>query len=1444
MVVVAGDAERLVVSQGPSSGYRAVTAASLLFAFCVAVYVLTQVKTVGAPPLWSAGLLGLALFNTLALLRFWTHTEFRFDRKLGLLSVGHGGAGRVSHRRDLPFAAVSALVDRRSADRRAIELILADRSALVLAKERSSLADALDRVAREASRILKLPVELAPGAVLADRFEIDELIGRGGMGVVYRARDRRTAQDVAIKLIGLSAESTRRERFTRESRLLAHFDHPRIAKYVAHGETEAGHGFLAMQWLEGADLASVLADGPLSLSDSLRVVSGAAEALAAVHESAVIHRDLKPSNLFLRGRRPTDPVLLDFGIARGIESNTLLTGTKNLIGTPHYMAPEQASSQRDLTPAADVFALGCIFYECLTGRRAFAADQIFGVLARILHDDPSPIRNVRPSVPEAWASLIMRMLAKSPAARPPDGAALVAELALLPPAGDDAPISTLRPAVSERDAADQVLVCVVLAALTGDESSDEQNERLDTSKSAAQRFGCPIERLAARSLLATVLPKQSAVDQVRIAARCAMFLREQLPEARIALATGRAPLGSNARVGDAVDRAARLLEMSVDGDGVRLDEVSARLLDGRFATREDGVSSLLVGERPELDESRPLLGKPTPCVGRELELIQLQANLANAIEENAPKAAVVVGPPGSGKSRLRHELLRRLPLAHPGSALLIGYGDPLSAGSPYVLLGDALRRFAGIRLNDEPARARGLIENELCRRIQPEQRRRVSEFLGELMGVPFPAEESAPLAAARGDHRVMSEQISAAFADWVATECRAHPLLFVLEDLQWGDALTVKLLESALREQTAPLFVLALGRPEVEKAFPRLFGEHKALSLSLRPLSNKACEQLVRGVLGPELEQVAVTRIVSLAAGNALFLEELIRAAAEGKAGDVPESVLALLQGRLSRLAPQQRLVLRAASILGETFWRGGVASIGKAWGSEEPPDAWLAQLVETEIVAELRSSRFPGDVEYAFRHALVCDAANGLLTDEDRRAGHVAAGKWLEAVGETDHIVYARHAMEAGDRARALVCYTFAAERSLELYDFVQALERATRGLECGAEGEELGRLEFVQSAAYYSLGRWTDAADVGLSALERLSPGSRYWCSTVEQLMQVLPNVAAFESYEAIAERLRTTKPTPDAEPAYLRALCTQILGYGITGSHERGAACLRLISELVDIDTEPDIVARGYARLWRAAYDNIVGDDGPATLALAERAVADLEESQILYRLSLAEVIRGFCLWGLGEFEQSERAVRRGGTIAAQIHDSYHVCLADWYLGLTLSELDDPEKLEEADQCALTMVQRNVSPMFEPTARIIRARVAFAKQDWQRAESDGRHVRRSMPTLLPYTLMATPPLVYALIRQGRAEEAAHVAHEDLAALNKLQGPVCSEVAFLVAAAEAFFENGESAPAERTLRQALTRIDARAAKMSEPLTKETYLSRRSENRRARELAAERLRP
>jgi len=1278
------------------------------------------------------------------------------------------------------------------------------------------------------------------GDLVSDRFEIDRQVAETAMSVVYRARDRVSGAPVALKLLRVGAahlhSEERHERFAREVRLLADIVHPQVARHVDHGRLDDGRAYLAMEWLEGNDLAATLSHGALSAADSLRLMVSATQAVAAVHARGVIHRDLKPSNLFLRGGSVDDVVLLDFGVSRSLDSSTVLTGSA-VVGTPHYMAPEQATSARAITPAADVFSLGCVFYECLTGRRPFEARQLYGVLARILYDHPEPLLETE-ALP-SWSELIARMLDKQPGRRPPDGAAVLRALSALSPPVEAAAAHPLRTRAPDKaDSSDQVLVCVVLALLPPGAKweSIRQTDRYDSIQSEMRRFGCPVEQLADGAFLATVLPQPTATDLVRIGARCAMYLREQLPGAAIAVVTGKAPL-TGPRFGEAVDRAGARLEAAPAGDSIVLDGVTLGLLDGRFLTDTlDGVH-VLIGERPEFDDSRPLLGKPTPCVGRELELIHLENLVTSVVEESAPKAAVVLGAPGIGKSRLRHELQRRLRQRHPHALVLTGFGDPLSAGSPYVLLSEALRRRAGIRTGEDPTRARTLIVEELARHVPGPARQWVSEFLGELAGVPFPADESPPLAAARGDHRVMSEQIALAFNAWLEAECAAGPVIVVLEDLQWGDALTVKLLEGALRQLShAPLCVLAFGRPEVDDLFPRLLRDHRVLSLSLRGLSARASELLVTGVLGDQIDHEARERIVRLSAGNALYLEELIRAAAEGKAGEVPGTVLAILQARLSRLSPEMRLVLRAASIVGETFWQGAVARISADWGGTVDSDRWLGPLVQDELIAQVRTSRFPGTVEYAFRHALVCDAAQGLLTEPDRRSGHLAAARWLEQAGETDAIILARHAEEGGDGRSAITFYRRAAEQSVSQYDFAQALARAERGVALGASGEELGFLSAVKTIAFYNLGRWLEASRHGQDALALVPRGGVVWCLIAEVLLQVLPNTGELERSEAICDQLLQITPDPSARSAYLRAVALRLFGYSISGKRSRGLACSEFI-ERVGV-SEKDLVARGYVDLCRSIFITLTGQDLPLALSLVERATGELEESGVKYRVTLCHIVRSLAWWVLGDTSRGEQAARVAKAMALQIHDDYHAALADWYLALCLSDHADPARLEEARGGAEALMRLQQSDLFEGTTLSLLARVAVKREEWSLAEERARRSRFLQRTIPPFMLVASAQLLEALTHLGRADEAAAVAREDLRALEEMGSPVWCEVMFRVAAAEAFHAAGDRDAADAVLRGALCEIARRAEIISDPSVRSGYLRGRPENLRAHALA------
>ena len=211
------------------------------------------------------------------------------------------------------------------------------------------------------------------------------------------------------------------------------------------------------------------------------------------------------------------------------------------------------------------------------------------------------------------------------------------------------------------------------------------------------------------------------------------------------------------------------------------------------------------------------------------------------------------------------------------------------------------------------------------------------------------ASTSTTLRAARADPLLMAEQIRRAFEHFVGIETAAQPLAIVLEDLHWGDVPSVKLVDAALRAlPDRPLFVMALARPDIHELFPRLWAERGLQELRLDELTRKGSERLVRRVLGETTSDSLVARIVEQAGGNAFYLEELIRAAAEGKGRAMPETVLAVVQSRLERLEADARHVLRAASVFGARFWRGGVVELVGGVGASQSSNAWLDELVAT----------------------------------------------------------------------------------------------------------------------------------------------------------------------------------------------------------------------------------------------------------------------------------------------------------------------------------------------------------------------------------------------------------------------------------------------------------------------------------------------------------------
>ena len=1297
------------------------------------------------------------------------------------------------------------------------------------------------------------------------RFRLEGERIAGGMGMVYRGVDMSTGETVAVK-ISSSFGSQLGERFQQEANCLAAIAHPAIVRYIAHGKTAHGEHYLVMEWLDGETLEDRLGRGSINLGATVRMIRRVAEALAVAHQHGVIHRDIKPANIFLPGKDVSKIKLLDFGIARRLfdPASLRLTQAGSALGTPMYMSPEQAQGSLDVDARADVFSLGCVFFECLTGSPPFMAESTTGTLARITADESIDVDARCIGVPPRLTELLGHMLAKRPDERPATMADVLGQLgsvteelktsgfyAVAPrprraPAG-----AALLVATGERR-----LVSVIVASartLPADKpkfdlgSTADLGNLLARNLSAAEfdearlgllsediaAFGAQIRRLANGSLVVSLTgeAQTTPLDLAVRAARCALKVKLARPDSSLGISLGHAIKEGELRTDHLVDSAVHLVSKQHLGSIHISDEIK-RLLDARFeiVVEPDGRARLLF-EKGLREAPRTVLGQEIPCLGRDREIRELDSLFEACVEEPLAQAVLLSGSAGCGKSRVVYEFLERKRDSGHGFELLIGRGDPMRVNVSLGLLGQALRSAAGISGTEPDDIQRKRLHAHTSRYLPPKSAATTAAFLGEIANIHFPDDELPQLQAARRDARLMADQTMAAWVDWLEAEADHHPVFLLLEDLHWGDFASVNYVDSALRVlRDKPLMVLALARPEVDERFYGLWRERHVQRISLPPLGKRAEQEFVRRVLG-DVAPEKMAWLLDHAQGNPFYLEELVRAAAAG--GDlsqIPDTVLGTVQVRFDAVGEGSKLVLRAASIFGQSFRAAGVkALVGEM--ADDDIDRWLQILCDKEILF----SRPAGAVrQHVFRHGLLHQAAYAMLAPKEEVNGHFLAGHFLEEQGERDAIVLADHFEKGQKPERAVRWLRVAANQAMEVDDLKAALDRVDRGVRLGAKGDDLAELRVVEAEARYWKGEYAEAERAASEGRKCEDP--KLALRAISALIVALGPQAKYEEIGKLAAELEHRPTQAELLNAWLECKYNSAAFLAGAGQHELREHTLALLEAERD-KLDPILVGRIESMKAHLARD----EDRPADYAAGfTRAWAYFES--VGHRRAGTEALgnAGAALLELGQLEQAEEQTRKLWAIAERMGLDHMLGGTFYILANILAYRGSLDEARGFGLRAIRWSAANNEQYFAIFAQLYLSMIEYMAEAYPAAEQHARSVLEMLlnnPSLRPF---AQALLARSLRNQGRISEAIAYAREAYLQLEAMGQVEDGDSTIRLAYAECLAASSDLVEARQVITKAMERLSKQAGSIDNPEWRQSFLNRIPEHRRIIELSRE----
>jgi class 3 adenylate cyclase len=891
-----------------------------------------------------------------------------------------------------------------------------------------------------------------PG-LIAGKYVVHERLGRGGMGEVYKAQDIRLERTVAIKLLppDLTDNPEARKRFVHEARTASFLDHPNICTVYEIDETEENRFYIAMAFCQGQTLKKRIKQGPLPLDEAVSVVIQVAQGLAQAHGKGIIHRDIKPSNIMIGDDGAVK--IVDFGIAK-LTGYEKITKTSEILGTVAYMSPEQTVG-RSIDNRADLWSLGAVLYESLTGQSPFRRENEQSMMYAIVNESPLPPSELREDIPGDLERIIFRCLRKKKEDRYKDASHLLSDLIEFRQAleGEEAGPSAAKKSMPEKKETERrhatVLFVeisdyhVLLERLGEEETTSIMYGCLEKFGSIVKKYGGTIDEIMASSMKVLFGVPFAIEEASREAINAAIEMRKwlyrynqekdiQIPlDVHVGINTGMVITGAIGMdekkgytvLGDTVVLASQLKDLSERGK-IYVGPATYKYTKDKFNFSR--LKSLISKDRTQPVSVYVLLSTKeqiyraglgtermieSEMVGRDKDLDELKLHVLKVI--NGEGSIVnVIGEAGIGKSRLIAELKRIEDIKKV--TLLEGRALSIGRNLSYHPIIDFMKKWAHIREEDSETEALIKLEKTISN-IDPEGTEEVFPFIATLMGMKLRGKHAFRIKGIEGE--VLEKFILKSLRELMIKGSEIRPVVSIIEDLHWSDMSSIELFESLYRlAENHRILFINVFRPNYKETGDRMREsiknryEKRSSEIHLSPLNESQCEVLIRNLIKvsriPANVQAA---IVNRTEGNPFYIEEVVRSfiddgVVEIKNGRfrvtekidsvvIPETIHEVLMTRIDRLDEKTKSLLKVASVIGRNFFYKILADVTK---SIEEIDERLEFLKESQLILERRRRE---ELEYLFKHALVQEVTYASILLKQRKELHLKIANSIESV-------------------------------------------------------------------------------------------------------------------------------------------------------------------------------------------------------------------------------------------------------------------------------------------------------------------------------------------------------------------------------------------------------------------------------------------------------------